>query len=368
MSYRRGVDNVAADLLSRRIDFMEGEGESLTASRSFAEYVLLPEDLFVNQGTVMSISLVEIEPGVGKPTFVAEEKDRIEIILAKHNSLLAGHPGRSKTFTLVAREYVWPGMRAMVNHYVDACAVCQQVKYNRQKPFGLLKPLPVPSRPWKDISMDFVTKLPLSDGFDSILVVVDRFSKMTHFIPCVEAIDAEGVAKLIMKNIVRLHGLPDSIVSDRGPQFVSKFWRILLDFLGVKVKLSTAAHPQTDGQTERMNQNLEQYLRCYVNYLQNDWSGLLSYAEFAINNVPNSSTGKSPFEINKGFNPRMDYLSGVGEVLVDSVDSWVNQINIIHLGIELALRQSSEKQKEFANRKRREHKFKVGKRAQVQGW
>ena len=109
-----------------------------------------------------------------------------------------------------------------------------------------------------------------------------------------------------------------------------------------------------------MNQNLEQYLRCYVNYLQNDWSGLLSYAEFAINNVPNSSTGKSPFEINKGFNPRMDYLSGVGEVLVDSVDSWVNQINIIHLGIELALRQSSEKQKEFANRKRREHKFKVG--------
>lgn len=207
--------------------------------------------------------------------------------------------------------------------------------------------------------MDFVTKLPVSDGFDSILVVVDKFSKMTHFIPCMEAIDAEGVAKLIMKNIVRLHGLPNSIVSDRGPQFVSKFWKILMNLLGVKVKLSTAVHPQTDGQTERMNQSMEQYLICYVNYLQDNWRELLSFAEFAINNVPNASTGKPPFEINKGFSPRMDYLSSSSEVMVESVDSWISQINMINLGIELALKQSSEKQMEFANRKRRDHKFKV---------
>jgi len=126
MSYRRGVDNVAADLLSRRIDFMEGEGESLTASRSFAEYVLLLEDLFVNEGTVMSISLVEIEPVVGKPTFVAEEKDRIEIILAKHNSLLAGNPGRSKTFTLVSEMAIGgPGKIVEID----------KIKYSRQQTF-----------------------------------------------------------------------------------------------------------------------------------------------------------------------------------------------------------------------------------------
>ena len=126
LAYRRGVDNVAADLLSRRIDFMEGEGESLTASRSFAEYVLLLEDLFVNEGTVMSISLVEIEPVVGKPTFVAEEKDRIEIILAKHNSLLAGNPGRSKTFTLVSEMAIGgPGKIVEID----------KIKYSRQQTF-----------------------------------------------------------------------------------------------------------------------------------------------------------------------------------------------------------------------------------------
>ena len=207
--------------------------------------------------------------------------------------------------------------------------------------------------------MDFITKLPLSNGYDSVLVVVDRFSKMSHFVPCVESLNAESLCKLFFENIVRLHGLPDSIVSDRGPQFVSIFWKTLLGLLKIKVSLSTAAHPQTDGQTERMNQNLEQYLRCFVNYLQDDWSNLLPYAEFAINNVVNSSTGKSPFEINFGYNPRMDFLNSSEEINVDSVESWINNLNILHLGIEVALAEAAQKSCNVSTQNRKKKKSRI---------
>ena len=202
--------------------------------------------------------------------------------------------------------------------------------------------------------------MPLSNNFDSIFVVVDRFSKMTHFVPCNETVNAENLARLFIDNIVRYHGLPDNIVSDRGPQFISIFWKTLLNLLHVSVSLSSAAHPQTDGQTERMNQNLEQYLRCFVNYLQDDWSCLLNYAEFAINNVPNSSTGKSPFEINYGFNPRMDYLPKAESTSIDSVDSWIDNLKLIHIGIEIALNESARKMTFYSNKNRRDHDFIVG--------
>ena len=157
--------------------------------------------------------------------------------------------------------------------------------------------------------MDFISGFPVSKGFDAILVVVDRFSKMVHLIPCGTSINAEGLCDLVVHNVVRYHGLPDTVVSDRGPQFVSEFWNSILRIFGVRRSLTSGAHPEGNGQAERMNQNLIQYLTCYVNYLQDDWSDLLTYAEFAINKVVNESTGKSPFEVNFGFNPRMDYLN-----------------------------------------------------------
>lgn len=355
LSYRRGSENIPADLLSRRSDFVEEGCESLTASELQSQ-VLLP-DHFWND---TNIHIASINSATRQLTSVLDESEQINIIIQRHNSLFAGHPGRAKTFALISRDFVWPKMREMIYKYVDSCVVCQQTKTRRQKPLGLLKPLPISSRPWKDISMDFITKLPLSLNFDSILVVVDRFSKMTHFIPCVEALNAEALSHLIINNIIRLHGLPDSIVSDRGPQFVSSFWKTLLGLLDIKVSLASAAHPQTDGQTERMNQNLEQYLRCFVNYFQDDWSSLLPYAEFAINNVPNVSTGKSPFEINFGFNPRMDYLNNADDSKIESVDTWVDNLKLIHIGIESALHQSSEKMIFYANKKRLDHKFVVG--------
>jgi transposase InsO family protein len=132
--------------------------------------------------------------------------------------------------------------------------------------------------------MDLIVKLPISTGYNSILVIVDRYSKMAHFIPCSEESSAEDVANLLISNVFRLHGLPDEIVTDRGPQFVARFWAQLLGGLKIKICKSSARHPQSDGQTERVNQCLEQYLRCYVDSLQDNWTELLLLAEFSYNN------------------------------------------------------------------------------------
>jgi len=152
--------------------------------------------------------------------------------------------------------------------------------------------------------MDFITDLPTVRTKNSILVVVDRFTKMAHFTPCSKSITAEETVQLILDEIVKLHGLPEEIVSNRGLHFASKFWHRLFELLGVDIRLSSAFHLETDGQTERTNQTLEQYLRCTVNYKQDDWLDLLSQAKFAYNNIAHASTEISPFFANYGFHPR----------------------------------------------------------------
>ena len=164
--------------------------------------------------------------------------------------------------------------------------------------------------------MDFVTGLPLSsdwkgDSYNSILVIVDRLTKMVYYEPVKVTIDAPGLAEVIIDVVVRHHGLSDSIVTDRGSLFTSKFWSSLCYFLGVKRRLSTAFHPQTDGQTEWQNSTMEAYLRAFVNFEQNDWARLLPMTEFAYNNAKNASTGHTPFELNCGFYPRMSYKEDV---------------------------------------------------------
>jgi transposase InsO family protein len=163
--------------------------------------------------------------------------------------------------------------------------------------------------------MDFITDLPIVRAKNSILVVVDRLTKMAHFTPCSKSITAEETTQLILDKIVGLHGLPEEIVSDKGPRFASKFWRRLFKLLGVDIGLSSAFHLERDGQTERTNQTLEQYFRCTVNYQQDDWLALLSQAEFAYNNTTHASTGISPFFANYGFHPRFSF-----EIPGDSVN------------------------------------------------
>lgn len=243
-----------------------------------------------------------------KRLFVPDHVDlKAELLRACHEDPTTGHPGRSKTYELLSREYYWPGMYSYVKQWVRNCHTCRRSTPSREAHQGVLKPLPIPQQAWRDISMDFITHLEPSNGFDAVLVVVDRLTKMKHFIPCNGTCDAEGVAKLYVQYVWKLHGLPVTVISDRGPQFVSAFWKHLNKRLKIQSLLSTAFHPETDGQTERMNAVLEQYLRAYVSYLQDDWSEWLPLAEFASNLHFSESTGVSPFYANYGFNPRVGF-------------------------------------------------------------
>ena len=176
------------------------------------------------------------------------ETIKTELISRHHNDPLAGHFGIDKTRELVGRKYYWPSMRKDVENYVRGCDVCLASKAVRQKPYGDLQSMLVPTHRWKDLSIDFVTGLPLSadwksDSYNSILVIVDRLTKMVHYEPVKVTIDAPGLAEVIIDVVVRHHGLPDSIISDRGAIFTSKFWSSLCYFLGIKRRLSTAFHP-----------------------------------------------------------------------------------------------------------------------------
>ncbi|MBW0563626.1 hypothetical protein O181_103341 [Austropuccinia psidii MF-1] len=215
----------------------------------------------------------------------SNEEIRINILQKRHDSLLAGHPGQEKTLKLIKRDFYWAGMNQYIKDYVSSCQQCSRNKNIHHKNFGLLKPLQIPSCPWNSLSMDFITQLPLSNNFDHILVVVDVFSKMAIFIPTYGSITALDLAQIFISNVFSKHGLPVSVVIDRGSLFVSSFWTQLCQQLKISRDLSAAFHPEIDGQTERVNQILEQYLWTYVSYHQDDWHTWLPLAEFAYNNA-----------------------------------------------------------------------------------
>jgi len=215
---------------------------------------------------------------------------RAEIIRLHYNMPVGGHGGQWKTVELVTRNFWWPGVMKEVKQYVEGCDACQCNKNHTEQPAGKLMPNSIPEKPWMHISADFITKLPLAQGYDSILVVVDRLTKMVHFILTTEKTLAEGLARLFRDNVWKLHGLLESIILDREPQFVVGLMRELNGMLGIESKLLTAFHPQTDGQTERVNQELEQYLRMFIDHRQEQWPKWLGTVEFAYNNKVHSST------------------------------------------------------------------------------
>ncbi|MBW0568597.1 hypothetical protein O181_108312 [Austropuccinia psidii MF-1] len=231
---------------------------------------------------------------------------QLSILQKRHNSPLAGHPGQEKTLKLVKRDFHWSGMTQFIKEYVSSCQQCSRNKNIHHKKFGLLKPLPILNGPWIFLSMDFITQLPLYNSFDSIIVIVDRFSKMAVFIPKMSSITSLDSAHVFIKNIFSKHGLPSSIVSDRGPLFLSSFWTNLCQKLKISRDLSTAYHPEADGQIERVNQILEWYLWMYLSYHQDDWNTWLPLAEFAYNNSDHSSTKQSPYFTVHGRDPQFD--------------------------------------------------------------
>jgi hypothetical protein len=243
--------------------------------------------------------------------YVPEASDlRLRVLQGKHDHVAAGHPGFRKTLDLVSREFYWPGLRKFTAEFCFTCDTCARNKASRHKPYGYLKQLPIPERPWESISVDFIGELPVSVAADTglehnaIMVVVDRLTKMSLFIPTLTSVSAEDVARIYVRHVFSKHGVPSDIISDRGSVFVSQFMASLGKLLNIKMNYSTAYHPETDGQTERTNQTLESYLRMYSSYQQDNWANLLPIAEFAYNNSPHSATQVSPFFANYGYNPR----------------------------------------------------------------
>ncbi len=234
---------------------------------------------------------------------VSEGKMRDTLLKECHDGPLAGHGGAKRTTTFLKKSYYWPNLKDSAEEYVKTCLTCQQNQTLNKKQAGLLQPLPIPEGPWESVSMDFMVSFPPSKGFDAIMVVVDRFSKMAHFIPTKDEATAQETGRLFFSHIFKHHGLPKDIVSDRDPKFTSKFWWALWKRMGSEFKMSTSFRPQMDGQTERVNLVIQQFLGNYVAADQQDWVDHLELAEFCYNNSAHFATRSTPFQMVTGKSP-----------------------------------------------------------------
>ena len=221
-----------------------------------------------------------------------------------HSSPFAGHQGRLATTRLIKRQYYWNNMDADIDEWIQVWPLYQRNKGTNRLPARLLQPLPIPSQRWSDVSMDFITHPPKTrSGHTSIHVVVDRLSKLAHFIPTVDLASAEDVARLFIDNIFALHGMPQRIVSDRDTRFTGSFWSSMCQLWGCERQLTTAYHPQTDGQTERVDRTLEDMLRRWCSPDQDDWDLYLKLADFAYNKAHRESLGTTLFMLTFGQHP-----------------------------------------------------------------
>jgi hypothetical protein len=286
---------------------------------------------------------------------------RQEILLELHDAPYSGHQGVYKTTKSVQRMYWWPSLRKDVTQYVATCVSCQRNKASSQKPAGLLQPLAIPTVPWNSVSMDFITHLPkTASGYTTIVVFVDRLTKMVHLAPTYDTVTAEGTAELFYTQVWQHHGIPEDLVTDRGSVFTGHFFSEVLRLIGTRHSRTTAFHPQSDGQTERVNRVLEDMLRHYVGSLrQGDWDKCLTAAEFAINNAFHESIGTTPFRLNYGKDPRLP-LSIPGSTSFPAASQFADRMAEGLLQAKRCLQAAQQRQKLYYDSGRRDVSFKEG--------
>jgi hypothetical protein len=369
--FKKGAANKAADALSR-----VGHMFSLQAV-STAQPVWLQEVLnsyVVDVAAQLLLQKLAIDP-TAEPPYSLENglikyKGKIwvgsnaglqtKLIEAFHSSPIGGHSGIQASYQRVKKLFHWTGIKEAVANFVQQCQICQQAKHEHCKYPGLLSPLKVPDGAWEEVSLDFIEGLPKSNGYTVILVVVDRYTKYSHFIPLKHPYTAATVAEVFLNNVVKLHSMPITITSDRDAIFTSKFWTQLFKLWGTKLQMSTAYHPQTDGQTERVNQCLEMYLRCAVQDNPKEWSKWLPLAEFWYNSTHHTSLGCTPFKAVYGKDPHMGDFAVTDKAAHLELQGWLKEREEYSAFLKQHLTRAQAKIKNDADKNRTPRKFSVG--------
>ena len=363
-----GKQNSKADILSRRPGTETGQNDN-------DDTILLPESLFIS--AITQIEPIEFLPQIlragsnrdpfikkalekGNPEVeIAEDGSilfrnlvyvpvdrnlRADVIAHHHDTRMSGHYGENKTIERITRNYWWPTLRKDVKQYIRGCETCQRTKSRRVPLKTPLHPFDPPSQPWEVITLDLVGPLPESQGYNAILTIVDWLSKAVKFEPTNLELNSPGFARILRDRVIRDHGMFKRIIHDRDTRFTSAYTRDLLTLLGSEQNPSTAYHPQTDGQSERMNQTVEQYLRIFIDYHQDDWKEWLALAEFSYNNSMHAATKTTPFFINHGFHPWTGEDSRK-EVKNESAAQFATRMKQVHEDAAAALRMANEQAK-----------------------
>ncbi|GJZ05732.1 putative reverse transcriptase domain-containing protein [Tanacetum coccineum] len=383
--YHPGKANVVADALSRkeRIKPLQVRALVMTIGLNLPKQILeaqieahKPENIKNEDVGGMirkDIPKVKLEPRAdrtlclnGRSWLPCYGDLRTVIMHESHKSKYSIHPGLNKMYQDMKKLYWWPNMMADIATYVSKCLTCAKVKAEHQRPSGLLVQPEIPQWKWDNITMDFVTKLPKSSqGYDTIWVIVDRLTKSAIFTPMRETDSMEKLARMYLKEVVTRHGIPVSIICDRDPRFASNFWRSLQKALGTNLDMSTAYHPQTDGQSERTIQTLEDMLRACVIDFGNGWVKHLPLVEFSYNNSYHASIKAAPFEALYGRKCRSPVCwAEVGQVQLTGPEI-VQETTEKVIQIKQRMQAARDRQKSYADLKRKPMEFQVGDRVML---
>jgi hypothetical protein len=287
-----------------------------------------------------------------------------DVVKSCHDAILAGYPGKNGTTELVSCYYWWPCMAGFISAYVEGCDRCQRYRKDLH-PKALIQPQEVPEGPWQTIGIDLIGPLPVSRGKDAILNIVDHYTKQIQLFPVTTQLMADGVASIYFEQVFPLHGIPKKIISDRGPQFAARSMRALYKCLGIDAGLTTAYHPQANGQVERKNQEVEIYLKLFTGKRQDDWADLLPTAEFVINSRLNSAMGHTPFELLYGYTP--DFTIPVGRPSgIPVLDKRLQKLQIVRKDAEAALRLSKKRMQTDVEQCMKPYKFNIGDKVWLQ--
>ncbi|KAL0195066.1 hypothetical protein M9458_008638, partial [Cirrhinus mrigala] len=348
--HHRTSYNIRADALSRMHDHPE---TSETPVNIIPEHIIIIIINPIEWSAPPVVATPEPRPPPGCPPgrqFVPRTQ-RIALIHSTHTSLGTGHPGANNTLTLLSERFWWPAMARDVRQYIQGCKECAMSKSPRHLPAGKLHPLPVPNRPWSHLGVDFMTDLPSSDGNTCILVIIDRFSKFCCLIPLKGLPTALETAETLFNHVFRYYGIPEDIVSDRGPQFISRVWRLFFRLLGVTISLSSGYHPQTNGQTERKIQEVGRFLRTFCHGHQDSWNQFLGWAEYAQNSLRQPTTGLIPFQCVLGFQPPLFPWNGEPSE-VPAVHYWFRESERVWDAAHHHLQRAVRRSKSIADQRR----------------